>query len=280
MKSAAINWAEEVASIGTLPVIYHELNAALDAPRTSLDQFGEIIETDLGLAARLLRVANSPFYGFPSRIETIPEALTLVGMQQIRDLVAATLVIERFQKIPARLFDLDQFWQHSLACGICARVLAIQRRDANPERFFLAGLLHDIGRLVMALRVPAQLSEAFARHDATEQTLTECETEVLGADHAEVGGALLAHWLFPAAMVETVRWHHAPGVTASHPQEASIVHVADILAHSLELGASGEALPPRLEMDAWNRLNLGTASLRTVVNEVDRQFDDALSLFI
>ncbi|MBI3417506.1 MAG: HDOD domain-containing protein [Verrucomicrobia bacterium] len=280
MKSVATNWAEEVESIGTLPALYHELNAALNDPRSSLDRFGEIIETDAGLATRLLRIANSPFYGFPTRIETISEALTLIGMQQIRDLIAVTFAIEHFHQIPATLFDLELFWQHSLACGISARVLAVYRRDANPERFFLAGLLHDIGRLVMCLRVPEQLPVVFARRAETDRTLTEAETEVLGVNHAEIGSVLLERWLFAPAVVDTVRWHHAPHAAARYPLEASMIHVADILAHSLELGFSGEPLPPTLEMDAWNRLNLGPASLRTVVKEVDRQFDDALSLFI
>ena len=280
MTPAAEDWVAEVEAIGTLPAIFHELNTALADPRTSLDRVGEIIEADVDLTARLVRIANSPFYGFPNRIETIVEATTLIGLEQIRDLAAATMVLEFFQGVPSALLDLESFWQHSLACGISARVLACQRRNSQPERFFLAGLLHDVGRLVICLRAPEQLSAVFARRDATGQTLRETEASVFGVDHAEIGGALLEFWRFPAAIADTVRWHHAPGESAGHPVEASLIHVADIFAHSLELGASGEPAPPTLEMSAWNRLNLGTSSLRSAVDEVDRQFDDASSLFI
>ena len=132
----------------------------------------------------------------------------------------------------------------------------------------------------MCVRVPGQLPAVFARRAETGRTLRETETSVLGIDHAEIGGALLEFWRFPSAVVETVRWHHAPSESTSHPIEASIIHVADIFAHSLELGASGEPAPPTLEMSAWNRLNLGTSFIRPAIDEVDRQFDDAISLFI
>ena len=273
-------WAKEVESLGSLPVIFHQLNKALDDPHSSVDHFGEIIEADPGLSIRLLRIANSSFFGFSSRIATVGEALTLIGLKQMRDLVTATVVLDFFHEIPPALLQLEAFWHHSLACGIGARLLAIQRGEASPERFFLAGLLHDTGRLVMCLKIPEKLPDILARGATAEKTLTEIERESLGTDHAEVGGTLLEHWCFPPLLVETVRCHHAPERAGQFPMAASLVHVADIVAHSLELGASGEPVPPKLEQVAWNRLGLEASILGTLVNELDRQFDDAVSLFL
>ena len=132
MKPALESWAREVESLGSLPAIFHQLNEALNDPRSSVDHFGELIEADPGLAIRLLRIANSAIYGFPGRVGTVAEALTLIGLQQMRDLVTATVVLDYFQQVPPTLLRLEAFWRHSVGCGIAARLLAIQRRENRP----------------------------------------------------------------------------------------------------------------------------------------------------
>jgi HD-like signal output (HDOD) protein len=135
----------------SLPTIYFELQAALNDPNKTFQDLGDIISFDPALSARLLKIVNSPFYGFPSKIDTISHATSIIGRDQLTDLALATLVIYQFRGIPNNLFNMEKFWRHSMACGVVARSIAEFRGEKNVERFYLAGILHDIGRLVGCL---------------------------------------------------------------------------------------------------------------------------------
>ena len=143
----------------SLPAIFNEVNEAVDDPRSSMGDIAEIISSDISLSARILRLVNSAFFGFPSRIDTISHAVTIIGTQQLRDLVLATAVIDLFRGIPSELVDMRSFWQHSISCGIASRILSSYHREANIEHFFVAGLLHDLGRLILYIKIPDQTKE-------------------------------------------------------------------------------------------------------------------------
>ncbi|TNF36982.1 MAG: HDOD domain-containing protein, partial [Gammaproteobacteria bacterium] len=135
--------------LASLPTVYNKLNEAVDSPTSSSQDIADIIMEDSALAARLLKLSNSAFFGFPSRIDTISQAVTVIGMRELRDLVLATSVVSMFKDIPTNLVSPESFIEHSIATGVAARVMATHRRESNVERFFVAGLLHDIGRLVL-----------------------------------------------------------------------------------------------------------------------------------
>ena len=257
--------------VSSLPAIYTRLNEALNNPRASASQIADVIAEDTGLTARLLRLANSPFYGFPSRIETVSRAVLIIGTQQIRDLALATSVMSAFRGVPGDLVDMESFWLHSMATGVAARVLASQRREANVERFFVAGVLHDIGRLLLYKRLPAEARVALDRARDGDELLFESERAVMGCDHGGVGGALLEAWGIPASLQEVAACHHDPGRAERYPLEAAVVHVADILAHAMEMGTSGERAVPPLDPPAWERIGLPATVLAAVLDQADRQ---------
>jgi HD-like signal output (HDOD) protein len=188
----------------SLPIIFNRLNEAVNNPRMSIADIGRIISEDVGLSARLLKIANSALYGFPAKIDTISRAVTIIGTQQLRDLALATVVLKIFKGIPPHLIHLEKFWLHSIACGITARILATYRRESNVERFFVAGMLHDVGRLLLCLKCPESMQECLMRAHEGGSTLVEVEKEVLGTDHAAVGGALVRHWSLPPSLEEVV----------------------------------------------------------------------------
>jgi HD-like signal output (HDOD) protein len=264
--------------VSSLPTIFARINEAVNNPRSSMNDIGKIIGEDAGLTARLLMVVNSAFYNFPQRIESITKAIGIVGTQQLRDLALATSVIKMFKGIPADLVDMEKFWKHSIGVGIAARTIATFRREPNVERFFVAGILHDIGRLVMYMKLPDLSREALLRAKKNKELLHTAETEQIGFDHAAVGRVLMQSWKLPHYQEEVVGFHHKPNQATRFPIETAIVHVADIVAHSMGLGSSGEQYVPTLNQESWERLALPVSTLAPTFEQVDRQFTDAVRM--
>ncbi|MGE5314488.1 MAG: HDOD domain-containing protein [Acidobacteriota bacterium] len=262
--------------ISSLPMMFVRITEAINNPRTSVHEISKIIGEDPGLTARLLRIVNSAFYNFPTKIDTISRAVTIVGTQQLRDLALATSVIRLFKGIPRELADMESFWRHSIACGAAARTLAGYRRESNIERFFVAGILHDLGRLVIFGKVPEQAREAIAMANEKNMPLYQAERTVLGFDHALVGRALLQLWKLPNNLVDVVSYHHAPSGSLSFPNETAIIHIADIFAHALGLGSSGERSVPSFSPEAWELMGVQTSIIPSVIKEVERQYDEAI----
>ncbi|HTP13093.1 MAG TPA: HDOD domain-containing protein, partial [Bacteroidota bacterium] len=219
--------------LSTVPFIFSRLNAAINSSRTSVGYISSIISQDSALTARLLRVVNSAFYGCPGRIDTISRAVIVVGTQQLRDLAVATTILNFFNHIPSRWVTLESFWKHSIACGIAARIIAGLGRASNVEKFFVAGILHDIGRLLMYQKIPGTADAIFEKASATGTFVTAVEQEIMGFDHAVAGGALVRAWQLPTNLQECVSYHHTPSRATRYPYEAAVVHVADILVEAL-----------------------------------------------
>jgi HD-like signal output (HDOD) protein len=262
--------------IPSLPMIFTRIDEAVNNPRSSLADIGRVISEDSSLTARLLKIVNSAFYSFPSKIETISRAVTVVGTQQLRDLALATSVMKLFQGIPPDLINMEAFWKHSIACGVAARVLAAHKREANIERFFVAGILHDIGRLVLCMKDPDWMRSALGRCHASCELLYKVEIEELGFDHASLGRVLLENWKLPASLVETVAYHHNPEAAARFPIEAAVVHLADIIAHAMQLGSSGERFVPPLSPLAWERAGMSAGQLPAAIEQIDQQYREAV----
>jgi HD-like signal output (HDOD) protein len=267
-------------SISSLPMIFTRINDAVNNPRSSIADIGRVISEDPGLTARLLRIVNSAFYSFPSKIDTISRAVTIVGTQQLRDLALATSVMKVFKGIPEDLMNMEAFWCHSVGCGITARVLASHRREANLERYFVTGMLHDIGRLLLFMNLPKQARTALTRCQSSGELLYQVEYEEIGFDHATVGSTLLQAWNLPASLEEVVAFHHAPQKALRYPIETAIVHVADIIAHALELGSSGERFVPQLNPEAWERIGIPPTLLPATLEQVERQFYDSTQMIL
>lgn len=270
---------EETKTVSSLPTIYYRLVAAVDNPTTSNRDIERIIHTDSGLVARLLRIANSAMYTFPSKIDTIGRAISIIGTVQLRELALATSVIQMFKNIPVTLVDMRSFWEHSIACAITARALAGYRREVNPERFFVAGLLHDIGRVLMYDKVPQQMEEALSQAAKCSGLLFKVEREILGFDHAAVGQILLTQWKLPIHTINAVRYHHHPKLDDLY-SDAAIVHVADIMANTLQLGTSGEQLVPPLDTVAWDNLGLDINLITLSHEQLLRQFEEATQILL
>lgn len=222
------------------PEVLLRLNALLEDPECPASAIGQLIGRDPVLTARLLRLANSSFYGFPSRIDTVSRAITVIGMQALRNLVLVTSAVDSLSGLPVP--DMKDYWRHSLRAAIVARTLAIRCRAAEPEALFAAGLLHDIGIQIIAAKLPEIARELDFRARDTGRSIAEVEREVLGFDHAEVGAELLSTWRLPPTLSEPVAWHHRPLEAGEMQLAALIVHAADMFAHELESARSDGVL--------------------------------------
>jgi HD-like signal output (HDOD) protein len=270
---------EGSVQLGSLPTIFYQINEAVENPESSFAEFGHIISKDTALTARLLKIVNSSFFGFSSKVETISHAVTIVGMVQLRDLALVTAIINNFKGIPKDAVNMQSFWRHSIAAGLAGRVIGVYLKEANPERFYVLGLLHDLGRLLLYLAIPEQMSRVLIKY-SHGGLLHEAESDVLGWDHAEAGGRLLRKWNLPDRLVEGVLYHHNPSLAPRFPLEAAVTHVADIVAQSLEFGNSGERLVSPLDHEAWKMLGLPTSFLSSVVEQVGRQASEAVKVFL
>jgi len=269
-----------IPSLGSCAGVLDEIETILANPQCTLTDVGEAIEKDPDLTARLLRLGNSSFFGFPTRIETVSETINLIGIQQVQDLISVSTVVEMFEGVSADLVNMESFWKHSLACGIAARALALARRVPKPEKYFVAGLLHDVGRLVIYLQAPERARQVFAARARHPMLLRDAEVEVFGFDHAEVGGALLKAWNYPANLIQTVRHHHQPLHAGSFQLEASLIHVADYVVNAMQLGSSGERQAPPPHAAAWDRLGLPLDALAEVVDTTDQQLAEVEQAFL
>lgn len=264
-----------VAQLPSLPAVVVDLLERLNDERITAPVLARKIGEDQALAAKALRVANSPFYGMAGRIATIQEAIVALGLGNVRALVMAAAVRGQFALAHLGWFDSSGFWKHTIAVALCARVLA-RRAGENPEAAFTAGLLHDIGRLVLVTAFQDEYRAVLAAASQRACSLREAEREVLGLDHTVAGAALAARWKFPKATEAAVLGHHAPD--AAPARLTDIVHLADLTCHSLDRGDSGADAVASASPGAWSRLGLRDETFQECLAETQVLIRDA-SLF-
>ena len=257
-------------SLGSYGPVLLEIEQALESPQCNLNTIGDAIQKDPDLTARLLRLANSPFFGFANRLSTVAEAVSLLGIQQIQDMIVASSVLEQFKGVPDNLVNKDSFWRHSLAVGLTARLLAMERRLPKPDKYFVAGLLHDVGRLVLLAQATEWAQAVFELYQHEKMLLRDAEKKILGYDHQQSAAELLQSWSYPSALVQAVEFHHAPGQSVAK-LEAAVVHVADHLVNAMAIGSSGEQFISPLDEKAWALLGLNPDILPRLVEAVDEQ---------
>jgi HD-like signal output (HDOD) protein len=254
-----------------IPSVVFELNEVIANPMSSADHIAQVVNRSPSLTALLLKIVNSSFYGFPSKIDKVSHAVTLIGTREISGLALGISILSIFKNIPKEMIDMYSFLKHSLACGILSRILAAQKNFGQTEQLFVSGLLHDLGRLILYLYFPDESRNILSRSRNNNKLLFEEEQNHLGCDHAEVGKQLMEQWKLPLILENNVLYHHNPS-EAQQPIPATIVHLADIIVNSLGIGSSGEKFVPPLDCEAWENLNLPPSSFDTVIGQATHQF--------
>jgi putative nucleotidyltransferase with HDIG domain len=238
------------ARLPSLRSIDSALRELLNAEGRYTTQISEIIRRDPSLTARLLRLVNSVYYGLTTPVNNIEEAVFYLGVRQIRQLATVTPIIEDFQKLAGNTpFPWRSFWQHCIATAIITREITNVTGIAADEADYVAGLVHDVGKIVMAAAFPEQFAEVNRRVKAGEASQLLAEKIVLGMDHTELGAIYLEHHHLPPVMVETARHHHEPSRAAAYANIVASVQLADLLVRHAEIGDSGN--PEPVDEEAW-----------------------------
>ena len=269
---ARVEVARNIGDLPALPTIVLALLASFDDPDVDISRLADTISHDQALTARTLRAANSSFYGLSAKVKTINQAIMMLGFDSVRTLVAAGAIVNLLPAGHGTQLDLAQFWRHSMATAVCSRNVA-RRTRLNPEQAFLGGLLHDIGRLVLATRFPRQYGAALAWRNEHDAWQVDAEQQVLGMTHQQVGLMLAEAWQFPPLIQRAIGFHHAPAVD-DLGDLPSIVHVANTIVHALDLGG-GDAPVPALCGEAWASLRLEGDMLRAIFRETEAQYEQA-----
>jgi putative nucleotidyltransferase with HDIG domain len=257
-RHASIDLGELHKRITQLPALPRAAAAALAMLRddgSSAEDCARCIATDQALTARVLRLANSAFYGVPGRVGSVNRAIQMLGKRTLRAALTTVALAGQFSAVSCEGFRFDGFWRHTIGTAIGAEAIA-RACALDDETAFTAGVLHDIGRLALAAHFPRETAAMLELARAQDLPWLEAERIALGTDHAVIGTAIALHWHFPAAVQAAIATHHAPQADGAAPGMADVIHVADAIVHALDLAGDADEAVPDIDPQAWTRLGL------------------------
>jgi len=260
---------EKIDTLPTIPSILRKLLAIIERPRISISEIGDFIANDPVLTSRVLKVVNSPIYGFPGRISSLNQALILLGLNVVKGMLLGVSVFEAMQKTMVGL------WEHSLGCAIASRIIAKRKGLKEPEEVSVAALLHDIGKVVLGLKFPEEYHQVMSAAENEDAFIFESEKKVFNINHADAGGWIAQKWNFPKNLVEPIEYHHKPHLSKIVPVETAIVHFADVWIRASGFGFAGDYFVPAVHTSAWQLLDLSEADLKEIISELEDSLSEA-----
>ena len=269
-----------VNDLPTLPIVFQELFTRMQDPDAEISELADVIARDPALTAKILKLVNSAFYGRDNRISTIGRAIIIMGFHAVRSAALAVSVLDQFKGVESKAaaFTLDGFWRHSIGVSCIAKQLSIVLKVAESEDAFVAGLLHDVGKLVMLQHFPEDVDDLCRAASEQQLSWRACEEALYPTNHANIGRALFRAWNFPAPVVEAVSCHHEPTAASRHAELASIVHLADYFSYHMDCGSPGAAAPRRHSHDAALLIGLTPDIATDVVQRAADEFEESLEI--
>jgi putative nucleotidyltransferase with HDIG domain len=246
-----------------------KLLGVIENPRISLNEIGSFISNDPVLTSRVLKVVNSPVYGFPGRISSVSQALILLGLNVVKGMLLGVSVFEAMQKTMVGL------WEHSLGCAVTARIIAKKKELKEPEEVSVAALLHDIGKVVLGLKFPDEYKKIMSEAETKDILIFDAEKNYFGINHADAGAWIAQKWNFPRSLVEVIEYHHKPHLSKNVAMQTAIVHLSDILIRAKGFGFAGDNSVPAINNAAWQMLNLSEADVKDILDEMEDSLSQA-----
>jgi len=264
---------EELSSLPTLPGIVQYICQMVDNENITAQEIGNIIAKDQVLSAKILRLVNSPIYGFPGRISSITHALVLLGFSVVKGLVLSTAVFENMAS------GAKGLWEHSLGTAVISRRIAKELNMRESEEIMVAGLLHDLGKVVLSFVAPEEYNRAVELARQNKWHISRSEKEVFGVDHTIVAGWLSTQWHLPERLSNTIQRHHNPSRDQKYPEITATVHLADILSRGMNYGYAGDDVMPELDHEAFNLLGLSYTQIDSILQSAEQEFMLGMSIF-
>lgn len=264
---------ESIDTLPTIPTVLKSILKVIENPKVSLNEIGAFVATDPVLTSRVLKVVNSPIYGFSGRISSVSQALLLLGLNVVRGMLFGVSVFEIMEK------SMVGLWGHSMGCAVTARIIAKRKGLEEPEEVSVAALLHDIGKVALSLKFPEEYEAILADTAARDVFIFEAEDAHYGLTHATAGAWIAQKWNFPKGLVEIIGYHHKPHLAKNLQLETAVVHLADILIRARGFGFPGDTHVPAIHPEAWKLLDLSEEEIKEILKEMDEslmQSDDFL----
>lgn len=258
----------DTSSLPTLPGVVTRLQALAENRRSTIEEMARLVSSDQILSARVLRLVNSPSYGF-YKVSTISNALILLGVNVVKSLALSSSIFEIMEKTTVGL------WEHSLGAGVAANIIARHLKLPEAEEISTAALLHDIGKVILKEKCAEEYEQIAGVMARDGLTMLEAERAVLEMDHAEVGEWLVRSWYLPDKLSEPVACHHDVASAQTQQTKTAVVHLADVLVKASGFGFSGDEFVPRIQPVAWERLGMTEADLAVIVDELEDRLIEA-----
>ena len=260
---------EALINVPTLEGVLEKIKPMMDSSNAGVEDIANIISADQVLSAKILRVVNSVFYGFPGRISSLRHALIILGFDAVKGLILSTSV---FDAMLAGGFH--GLWEHSMGCAVTAGIIARKTRDPNPEEISIAALLHDIGKVIIKTELPEESSRIDQAVKENQISTYGAEREILGFDHTTVGKWLCQGWNLPDKLADPIACHHQPDLSQFAQRPTAIAHVANVFVRAIGFGFGGDNLVPRINPAAWEMLDLSDSLVKEIVQEMDGKLED------
>ncbi len=271
----------EIGELPTLPTIYTSILEVMSNPRSYVTDVAQIIEKDVAISTKILKTVNSPIFARPNYIETINDAIFQLGFAEVKNLTLAISVMDMFKNVgQIRGFTIIDIWKHSIGTAVITRAIGKLIGIKNIENYFLAGLLHDIGKIIFFKFFPEQYQEVVKTLEIKRLSIAEAEKNALGFDHMDVGKVLGKLWNMPPSIVNVIAWHENGLVGGKENLLNAAVHLADILANVLSFGISGDYVIRRPNPAIWQILKLEKGDLTKQVPKLKEAYEKSIQILI
>ncbi len=258
---------ERIKNIPTLPGVVSKINIMIQDPEVSTEKLGQVISKDQVLSARVLKLINSSFYGFPGRISSVTHALVLLGFNVIKGMLISTSVFDMMHR------SMVGMWEHSLGCATLAGIMGRKLDEPESEEIFIAGLLHDIGKVIIRVTAPEEFEAIMKMTEEEGIYVREAEEKILGVDHTQVVDWVAKKWNLPENISEAMTCHHAPARSKNFSRRTAIVHLADVLIQTVDFGSGGNNFVPPLDPETLNTLEVDIGFVEEVLLALEEKMD-------
>ncbi len=259
---------KKIHSLPTLPQVVEKLTRMVESPEVTAKDVGRLISSDHVLSAKVLRLVNSPFYGFPGRISSISHAIILLGFNVIKGVVLSASVFDIMEQ------SMLGLWEHSLGSAVAAGTISRHLKLSEPEEISTAALLHDIGKVLIKVSLEDDYAAITRLIEGTGCSFREAELEVLGVDHGQIGAWLAAEWNLPERLALPIAEHHTPAESRKFQDRCAVIHIADCVVRALGVGYGGDPWVGAISPVAWERLGMEEVALDDLMQRILQDLDD------
>ncbi|MCK9444107.1 MAG: HDOD domain-containing protein [Tissierellaceae bacterium] len=265
----------KIEDVKAIPEIITRIIGLTDNPDSTVTDVEKLVLRDQALTSKILRLANSAYYGYARRISTISEATVLLGFQAIKGIALASMAKDYMSgEFKGYSLEEKQLWNQSQTCAIISRYIARELKYPNPEEAYIAGLLRDIGKTILNEHMESEFKEVLSKVSSEGVTFLDAENEIFGYDHAEIGGIVAEKWNLPAVLIDAIKYHHTPDLSNINPVLVSIVHIADAMTMMMGVGIGLDGLSYNFSETALNTLGLDEMEVQNIISAVSDLIKD------